>query len=44
MVTLCSLRGRKAANLKKIETFAEQAAAAGCDLVLFPEFSVHGPG
>jgi len=43
MVTLCSLRGRKAANLKKIETFAEQAAAAGCDLVLFPEFSVHGP-
>ena len=44
MVTLCSLRGQMDANLEKIEAFAEQAAAAGCDLVLFPEFSVHGPG
>ena len=43
MVTLCSLRGQMDANLEKIEAFAEQAAAAGCDLVLFPEFSVHGP-
>ena len=43
MVSLCSLRGQKDANLKNIEAFAEQAAAAGCDLVLFPEFSVHGP-
>ncbi len=43
MVTLCSLRGQQDANLAKIEAFAEQAAAAGCDLVLFPEFSVHGP-
>ena len=43
MVTLCSLRGQKPANLEKIEGFAEQAATANCDLVLFPEFSVHGP-
>ncbi len=43
MVTLCSLRGQRDANLEKIEAFAEQAAAAGCNLVLFPEFSVHGP-
>ena len=43
MVTLCSLRGQMDANLEKMEAFAEQAAAAGCDLVLFPEFSVHGP-
>ena len=43
MVTLCSLRGRMDANLAKIEAFAGQAANAGCDLVLFPEFSVHGP-
>ena len=43
MVTLCSLRGQMDANLAKIEAFAEQAVAAGCDLVLFPEFSVHGP-
>ena len=43
LVTLCSLRGQMDANLEKIETFAQQAAAAGCDLVLFPEFSVHGP-
>lgn len=43
MVTLCSLRGQQDANLEKIEAFVEQAAAAGCDLVLFPEFSVHGP-
>ena len=43
LVTLCSLRGQTDANLKKIETFTQQAAAARCDLVLFPEFSVHGP-
>ena len=43
MVTLCSLRGRRDANLEKIEEFAERAAAVGCDLALFPEFSVHGP-
>ena len=43
LVTLCSLRGQMDANLQKIETFTEQAADAGCDLVLFPEFSVHGP-
>ena len=43
MVTLCSLRGQTDANLEKIEAFAEQAAADGCKLVLFPEFSVNGP-
>lgn len=43
LVTLCSLRGQLDANLKKIEAFTRQAAAQSCDLVLFPEFSVHGP-
>ena len=43
MVTLCSLRGQREANLAKIEAFARQAADVGCELVLFPEFSVHGP-
>ncbi len=43
LVTLCSLRGQIDANLQKIEAFTQQASAAGCDLVLFPEFSVHGP-
>ncbi len=43
LVTLCSLRGQLDANLQKIEAFTQQAAAAGCHLVLFPEFSVHGP-
>ena len=43
LVTLCSLRGQIDANLQKIEAFTEKAAAEGCDLVLFPEFSVHGP-
>ena len=43
LVTLCSLRGQIDANLQKIEAFTQQAAAEGCDLVLFPEFSVHGP-
>ncbi len=43
LVTLCSLRGQTDANLKKIETFTQQAAATRCNLVLFPEFSVHGP-
>ena len=43
LVTLCSLRGQIDANLQKIEAFTQQAAAQGCDLVLFPEFSVHGP-
>ncbi|MDE2867918.1 MAG: hypothetical protein OXR64_05990 [Chloroflexota bacterium] len=43
LVTLCSLRGQIDANLQKIEAFTQQAAAKRCDLVLFPEFSVHGP-
>ncbi len=43
LVTLCSLRGKTDANLAKIETYTGRAAHAGCDLVLFPEFSVHGP-
>lgn len=43
LVTLCSLRGQIDANLQKIEAFTQQAAENSCNLVLFPEFSVHGP-
>lgn len=40
---MLSVRGRNRSNLARIVRFAEQAAAAGCRLVLFPEFSVCGP-
>ncbi len=42
-VTLCSRRGKNEENLARIVQFGEAAAARGCRLVLFPEFSVCGP-
>jgi predicted amidohydrolase len=42
-VTLCSRRGRNEENLARMVTYGERAAARGCRLVLFPEFSVCGP-
>ena len=42
LVTLCSLRGQRDRNIEKILAFGAQAAARGCRLGLFPEYSVHG--
>jgi predicted amidohydrolase len=43
IVSLCSRRGQKRENLARITRYGEAAAARGCRLVLFPEFSVNGP-
>ena len=43
LVTLCALRGQRDRNIEKILSFAKDAADQGCQLVLFPEYSVHGP-
>ncbi len=42
LVTLCSPRGQRDSNLEKILAFGKQAADKGCQLVLFPEYSVNG--
>ena len=42
-VTMLSVRGCNRSNLRRIVWFAERAAAAGCRLVVYPEFSVCGP-
>ena len=42
LVTLCSLRGQRDRNMEKILKFGKEAADQGCQLVLFPEYSVHG--
>ena len=42
LVTLCSPRGQRDRNLEKILEFGKQAAGKGCQLVLFPEYSVNG--
>ena len=43
IATFCARRGEKKQNLQKIIGLAEQAAERGCQLVVFPEFSVNGP-
>ncbi len=43
VVTLCSRRGAKQANLDRIVRYGEHAVRHGCRLVVFPEFSVNGP-
>ncbi len=42
LVTLCSPRGERDRNLEKILEFGKQASDKGCQLVLFPEYSVNG--
>ena len=43
LVSLRALRGAKRENLERIIGFGEEAAAQGCALAAFPEFSVTGP-
>jgi predicted amidohydrolase len=42
-VSLCSRRGEDDSNLERTIVFGEEAAEAGCRIIVFPEFSVCGP-
>ncbi len=42
LVTLCPLRGQRDRNVEKILAFGREAANQACQLILFPEYSVHG--